>query len=58
MSKTAKDFEDEYPKDIVFRVKTAEDEADLFELLYKHNVEYKPVPQEQDTYDLDFEKGR
>ena len=55
MSKTAKDFEDEYLKDIVFRVKTAEDEADLFELLYKHNVEYKPVPQERDTYELNLD---
>ena len=46
---------EEYPKEVVFIVKSEEDEADLFELLYKHNIEYEPVLQERDTYDLNFE---
>ena len=47
--------EEEYPKEIVFVVKSEEDEADLFELLYKHNVKYEPVIQKPDTYELDME---
>lgn len=47
--------EEEYPKEVVFIMKSKEDEADLFELLYKHKVECEPVLQERDTYDLDFE---
>ena len=45
---------EEYPKEVVFIVKNERDEADLFELLYKHNVEYKSILQERDTYEIDL----
>lgn len=40
----------EYPKKIVFIVNSKEDEMDLFELLYKHNVKIKQI----NSYELDF----
>ena len=42
----------EHPKEITFVVKTDQDEADLFELLYKHNIKFEPVQQQPDTYEL------
>lgn len=48
---------DEYPKEIVFIVKTLDDEKDLFELLYKHNIKYNAVIQKSDTYELDFSEA-
>jgi len=54
MAKTSKDYEDGYPRDVVFRVKTHQDHMDLFGLLYKHGIEYEEVLQERDTFVLDF----
>lgn len=42
----------EHPKEITFVVKTDQDEADLFELLYKHNIKFEPAQQQPDTYEL------
>ncbi len=46
-----------YPKEIVFIVKSEEDERNLFELLYKHNVKYDNVIQKLDTFELDFSEA-
>lgn len=56
MSKTAKNFEEEYPKKTVFWVKTARDEDDLFDLLCEHNVKYTAVLGVIDTYYLNFKE--
>jgi hypothetical protein len=59
----------EYPKKIVFVVKrgrqkrpfrvvvkSEENESDLFELLYKHNIKFRSVEQVPDTYELEMDE--
>jgi hypothetical protein len=48
--------EEEYPKEVAFVIKSEDDESDLFELLYKHNIKFKPVEQEPDTYELEMDE--
>jgi hypothetical protein len=46
--------EEDGERRITFVVGSEEDEADLFELLYKHNIRFEPVTQRPDTYRLDM----
>jgi len=47
----------EFPKEVRFIIKKYDDEMDLFELLYKHNIKFKEVIQKPDTYELDMDES-